>query len=179
MDFDPQSRIRLSESHTILPFDCGNQDLNNFLFEDAKSYLKDLMHVTYLLEFENKTLGYYSLLNDKISIEQCGTKNKWKTKFFFTRPEGFRYESYPAVKIGRLAISEQFQRNGIGKALLDFLKLDFVLNNKTGCKYITVDAYSQSIDFYKKNGFLCFTDEDKNDTTRAMYFNLDSIAQGL
>lgn len=30
----------------------------------------------------------------------------------------------------------------------------FIIDNKTGCRFITVDAYRNAIPFYEKNGFL-------------------------
>jgi hypothetical protein len=50
--------VRLSKDHTILPFDCDDKDLNEFLLEDAKSYQSQLLAVTYLLESENNTVAF-------------------------------------------------------------------------------------------------------------------------
>lgn len=60
--------VRLTQDYTFKPFDCGEQDLNDFLFNDSKNYLERLMAVTYVLETENKTVGFFSVSNDKISI---------------------------------------------------------------------------------------------------------------
>ncbi|HEX8015506.1 MAG TPA: hypothetical protein VF465_09760, partial [Flavobacterium sp.] len=59
--------IRLQPDTVILPFDCGDTDLNGFLFDDAKNYSKDLIAVTYIIQNEEKTLAYFNYLNDKIS----------------------------------------------------------------------------------------------------------------
>ena len=40
--------IPLTEELELLPFRCRDEDLNNFLFDDAKHYLAELMAVTYL-----------------------------------------------------------------------------------------------------------------------------------
>lgn len=42
--------VRLTEDHTFKPFDCGNNDLNHFLFDDSKEYLKNRISVTYVIE---------------------------------------------------------------------------------------------------------------------------------
>ena len=62
--------IPLKVDSEIKPFKCKDDDLNGFLFEDARKYLVDLMAVTYLLEdwFNGKTVAYSSLLNDKITF---------------------------------------------------------------------------------------------------------------
>jgi GNAT superfamily N-acetyltransferase len=87
-------------------------------------------------------------------------------------PEGKRYKSYPAVKIGRFGTDKTIQNSGLGTQILDYIKGWFISENKTGCQYITVDAYKQSLRFYEKNGFRYFTDMDKDADTRQMYFSL-------
>ena len=50
----------------------------------------------------------------------------------------------------------------------------FRTNNRTGCRFITVDAYNDeaTLNFYKKNGFDFLWNADKNDNTRIMFFDL-------
>jgi GNAT superfamily N-acetyltransferase len=103
---------------------------------------------------------------------ECKSNNKFKKFFKDKMPDGKQYKSYPAVKIGRFAVHKDFAGNGFGSQLLDYIKGWFISNNKTGCQYITVDAYAKSSNFYEKNNFIYFTDEDKNKDTRQMYFSL-------
>ncbi|MCQ2225529.1 MAG: GNAT family N-acetyltransferase, partial [Paludibacteraceae bacterium] len=50
------------------------------------------------------------------------------------------------------------------------------IDNKTGCRFLTVDAYLDAVPFYEKNGFSLLTTEDEDSTyTRLMYFDLDSL----
>ena len=92
-------------------------------------------------------------------------------------PLGKRYKSYPAVKIGRFAVHQKYQKCGFGCQLIDYIKGMFITNNRTGCQYITVDAYKQSLKFYEKNGFKYFTEKDKDDDTRQMYFSLVDLVE--
>jgi hypothetical protein len=84
------------------------------------------------------------------------------------------YSTYPAVKIGRLGVNIKYQRNHIGTHLLNITKEFFLSHNRTGCRFLTVDAYSDSIttSFYMNNGFQFLWDEDAGEPTRIMYFNL-------
>lgn len=43
---------------------------------------------------------------------------------------------------------------------------------RTGCRFVTVDAYRSAIPFYRKNDFEFFTSADFADRTRLMYFDL-------
>jgi len=174
IDISSLTFVRLTDNHTILPFDCDDADLNDFLFNDAKNYSKQLMAVTYLIEDigDNSTIAFFSLFNDTVSIKNLdGDKNLWN-RFRRGFPNKKRVSTYPAVKLGRLGVSKQYKGKGYGKAILDYLKIWFVTDNRTGCKYITVDAYSKSLLFYEKNEFKYFTDKDKNLDTRQMYFDL-------
>ena len=39
----------------------------------------------------------------------------------------------------------------------------FVNNNQTGCRFITVDAYKQSLHFYEQNNFQFLDQKDINE----------------
>ena len=123
----------------------------------------------------NAILAYFTLANDKIAITDFATNsqfNKFK-KANFNREKYLR--SYPSVKIGRLAISKTLQGQGIGTHLLRFIKIYFLTDNKTGCRFITLDAYRGAVDFYKRNGFDFLQAEDSN-PTQLMYFDLMRIS---
>jgi len=171
--------IRLEPDTIILPFDCGNADLNGFLFDDAKNYAKNLMALTYLLQDNEKTIAYFNYLNDKIShTDLDGNLVKFATRVgAFLPQEKSHFKSYPAVKIGRLAVHSDCQNGGgYGRKIINFTKGLFTNKNKTGCKFITVDAYRESLKFYEKMGFKYLSSKDKKSDTRLMYFNLESIS---
>ena len=48
-------------------------------------------------------------------------------------------------------------------------------DNKAGCRFITVDAYADALEFYYKMGFMPLTKEDEGATTRLLYFDLESF----
>lgn len=171
---DNSKLSRLDSHKTILPFDCNDADLNDFLHHDSKNYLSQLLAVTYTLETDNETIAFYSVSNDKISVEEVKSGNRFKRfKANFTKEKQLR--SYPAVKIGRFGVSTIYKGQHIGTALLDYIKLTFINNNRTGCRYITVDAYAESLKFYEKNGFQYMTDTDIGHETRLMYFELTPL----
>jgi GNAT superfamily N-acetyltransferase len=115
------------------------------------------------------------LLNDKISVNDLPSNNQWKKNFKDLMPSGKRFSSYPAVKIGRLGINEFYQNKGIGSFLMDFIKGSYLTDSNAGCRYITIDAYSQSLKYYEKNSFKYLTPLDFDQDTRAMYFDLFTL----
>ena len=172
MDISSFDLFPLNEKTEILPFCCKDDELNNFLFEDAKNYFSDLMAVTYLLvdRKTQKTVAYFSLLNDKVSYdpEERSLWNRINRRISNNK----RRKTYPSVKIGRLAVSKDYDNKGIGRAILDFIKHAFTNGNRTGCRFITVDAYAKATGFYIKNSFDFFTEKDRKDATRLMFFDL-------
>ena len=163
----------LSADFTISSFDCGDSDLNDFILSDAKGYLSELLAVTYLLfdkSESERVIGYFSLLNDKISYipEERSLWNRLNRNVVNAK----RRKHYPSVKIGRLAVDSDFSGIGVGQILIDTIKYMFTHGNRTGCRFITVDAYQAAVPFYLKSGFDFFTTKDANEPTRLMFYDL-------
>lgn len=162
---------------TISAFDCNDEDLNDFLLNEASLYRNALLSVTYVVEDKQtkEVLAYFSLSNDKVSISDFENKTKFnrfrKHKFVNEK----RLRSYPAIKIGRLAIAESDQHQSIGTYLLEFIEDYFVIDNKSGCRFVTVDAYVDAIPFYIKNNYQFLNNDDEDKRTRVMYFDLASL----
>ena len=169
---------KLAEDERIVSFDCGDEDLNDFALNEAQPYRKEKLAVTYTLvnkEDDSDVGAYFCLLNDRISMTDFDNKteyNRFRKRFVNAK----RIKSYPAAKIGRFAVAKSMKGKNIGSFLLDFIKSFFVIDNKTGCRFLTVDAYADAVPFYLKNGFVPLNDEDKDDDTRLLYFDLNDIS---
>ena len=59
------------------------------------------------------------------------------------------------------------------------LAVSNVLENKTGCRFLTVDAYAAAVPFYEKNGFIPLNNEDVDSATRLLYFDLNDIMKQI
>ena len=113
--------VTLDEISTKEPFDCGDSDLNGFFIEDATNYQKQMLAKTYVLvEDDDKVIAYFSLLNDKISHTTID-KNLWR-KVKGKLPHDKHMGSYPAVKIGRLAVSLEYRGQQLGTGLISAVK---------------------------------------------------------
>lgn len=79
MNFDQLVPVILTQDTPIKPFKCADEDLNGFLFEDAKKYLSQRLAVTYLFEdrVNGKTAAYYSMAYDKITAVEAASKKVW------------------------------------------------------------------------------------------------------
>ncbi len=179
-DFD---FVQLTKDTPLLPFVSEDEDLNNFLTEDAKNYSADLMAVTYLFIDKKKQqiAAYFSLLNDKMAYDPR-ERSIWN-RINRLIPNQKRRRSYPSAKIGRLAVGKEYAHNGLGSQIIEFIEAFLVANPKLGCRFLTVDAYSDATNFYRKNDFEYFTTLDTFDKTRLMYLDLkpfkDNLEQGI
>lgn len=163
--------VRLTPETVLDGFDCGDEDLNSFLVEDAKGFLDKRIATSYILEDCGSIVAYFCLLNDKISRQDV-TNSQWK-KIKGGFPERKQFGSYPAVKIGRFAVSSKYKGRNIGTDLMNLLK--DMLNgnpNYSAFRYLTVDAYLSAIDFYLKNNFKVLSEKIQNVHTRLMFFDM-------
>lgn len=163
--------VRLSAEYELQDFDCGDNDLNDFLFEDAKHFLEKRIANTFILEDKKHIVAYFSLLNDKISRLEI-TNSRWK-KIKDSFPDDKHFRSYPSIKIGRFAVSKDYCGQHIGSDLMAMIKT--FLNERqdySAFRFITVDAYISAIPFYEKNGFKQLTQKDEDEHTRLMYFDM-------
>lgn len=177
------------------PFDCDNKDLNDFFNNDAVNYSKQLLgksHCFVLEENTSEVVCAFTVSNDSVNVGHI--PNSRRKRLLRNIPRAKHMRRYPAVLIGRLGVSKNFQRKNIGTELMDFIKSWFVhVGNKTGCRYIVVDAYNEekALQYYQKNGFnFIFStedqeitsteaDEDKALSTRLMYFDLIQLKSEL
>jgi predicted GNAT family N-acyltransferase len=168
---------RLENIDTLKPFDCGDDDLNGFLVDDAMFYRHQMLANTFILEDDEQTLAYYSLLNDKISNSTV-PKNLWR-KLRNTIPHEKHFSSYPAVKIGRLAVSLSCKQSGIGTRLVAGIKQMLVeQQSQSACRFLTVDAYRLAVPFYQKNGFKMLVNKiDDEAYTIPMYYDLKQLIE--
>lgn len=155
-------------------FDCGNDDLNEFFRKDVLKQKEELLNETYALY--EATVGndfpvaLISLCNDSVKkeniIELLGFKGSKKD-----------YPFYPAVKIARFGVASGFQRKNIGSHIINMVKRMFLINNRTGCRLVTLDAYNKNdvLDFYKKNNFQFLYEKDKSKSRRVMFFDLKRL----
>ena len=169
---------KLTESVRIDSFDCGDADLNEFLLDESLLYLNEKLAISYIIENKDNPkdiFAFFSLSNDKISISDFETKtvyNRFSRRFNNRK----RLKSYPAVKIARLAVSQMMKNKHLGSLIIKYVKSYFSIENTSGCRFITVDAYYEAIPFYQKNGFIPLNEADAHDKTRLLYFDLNDVS---
>jgi hypothetical protein len=164
----------LNPSFNLPGFDCGDADINDFLHNDAVHYQNQRLANTYLFSQGKKPLAFFSILNDSLNVR---LHSKKATKTFHKKvqvPFDKRKKQYPAIKIGRLGVDMSQQGSGLAYSLMDFIKGYCLLELKPACRLLILDAYNKTrqLKYYTQNGFEFLYDEDKDDKTRLMYFDM-------
>jgi GNAT superfamily N-acetyltransferase len=138
--------------HVVSNFDCGDDDLNDFLKNDAAKFQSDHLSHTRVVFLNDALVAYLTLLADCI-ILQTGEKKKILKE---ARAYHQSVYTFPAVKIARIGIQKEFQWSGVGTQLLIYtiglvVRMNRELN--IACRFITVDAYPRSVSWYEKKNF--------------------------
>ncbi len=171
-------------------FSCKHdKDIEQFFKRDFEYYEKQLLGKSYGFvktkpSFE--LVAAFTVSNSMLPVVNFpkSIKNRINRQI----PNSKRNSQYPAVLVGQLAVFDSFAGKHIGDEVLSFIKSWFIDPlNKTGCRYIIVDAVNNDkvIKFYKRNGFKFIFDNIEDEIeymkldlepeykhTRLMYFDL-------
>ena len=132
---------KLNGDHEVSKFDCGDDELNGFLCENSLPEMKAQMNVTYVCKHDLAIVAYFTLSSDLIELNP-DDKNHFEEK------------------------------RGIGtEIILRVVGCLFKLSNKVGMRFVSVDSYGDSANFYRKNNFVELIKGNQKKTYVAMYFD--------
>ncbi|HJJ38712.1 MAG TPA: GNAT family N-acetyltransferase [Methanocorpusculum sp.] len=136
----------LSEDVNLSGFDCGIDDLNDFIQNDALKNQNDLVSVTKLLYQDTTLIGYFTITLGAIQKERVALSDK---------VDRYPYRVYPAIKLARLAVDKRYHKHGFGSELLYRFMIEAMNIVKIGSgRFISVDARAEAVGFYEKFGFV-------------------------
>lgn len=157
----------LNSAHKKSDFSCGKEMLDRYIQEQAGQDVKRKLSACFVVnDVETNLLkGYYTLSNNSIPIELVPNQIQKKL------PRS--YKSIPTTLLGRLAIDNKFQGQGIGKLILiDALKRSYEISKTIGSFAVIVDPIDQEAEnFYDKYGFIKLPDSGK------MFLPMKTISQ--
>jgi GNAT superfamily N-acetyltransferase len=194
----------LSEKCTLFPlneellsqcrsFSCGDVDLDDFFLNDVVKFDRQLLGKSFCYRLDEEPsiiVCAFTLANS--SIDGRNLPNSRKKRLTANIPHEKSLSSYPAMLIGRLGVHSNFGRRGIGSELIRFIQsLTLHKDNRSGCRYLTVDAYNNEItrNYYETNGFLYLFSTERQEKeyigmpenrelkTRLMYFDLIQLSK--
>ena len=174
-------------------FTCGDHDLDEFFTNDCFAYSKELLGKTYCFKMDENPQNVvcaFTLANAGVRVSDL--PNARKKKIEVNIPHVKSLKDYPTVLVARLGVSKDFRSLHIGSDVLSYIKLWFLEPyNKTGCRFMIVDAYNEpaTIAFYEQNDFktVFSTEQQEKDyrhldsdvplSTRLMYYDLMNTAK--
>lgn len=165
----------LNENDQLGVFDCGEEEINRFLIEDALNFQSEKMTNTFVFKNElGDVVIFFSISND--CLNDVRYENSVWNKFYrkIKLPNNKRIRQYPSVKITQLGIDLSIQGKGLSHQLLDFIKYWTFEQHKPAYRLIILDSLNKDIQIstYLKNDFVFLSDADKDSKHRFMYFDL-------
>ena len=154
-------------------FDCGVHSINDYV---KQSYYPMLIQdaYTYEISADGKTLGYYMILFRDIKMNRFPEE-------IAEYVSDFHGDTISAIHIKFIAISKQYQRHGIGTAVLrTIIKRVLNLSKDWPIRVITLDASINVADWYKKEKFVSFANTSGQEgITESLYFSCLNNPQAL
>jgi GNAT superfamily N-acetyltransferase len=166
----PDPKIRLIATDTdvgCFRMQGSHLNLAAFLQRQALDHHNKHVSKTYVLEDENRiVLAYVSLCCGQVELEHP-----------IDDVVDYKYP-VPAVRIGKLAVCDGFERKGYGSQLVN-LAIAIAKNevrSAVGCRFLLVDSHQDAIEFYKKNGFVMInTKQNQKRRTPVMFLDIGKL----
>jgi GNAT superfamily N-acetyltransferase len=102
--------LKLSKEHKRAVFDCGNEELNNYLLTRAAQDIRNNVTTVFVaIDVMETIAGFYTLSATSIYRENFSDIDIQRLP---------KYRTIPAVLLGRLAVALNYQGSGLGGRLL-------------------------------------------------------------
>lgn len=142
----------LGKRHKRENFDCGEQNLNDFLKKYARQNSEKGFGRTFVAVLPDETdiLGFYTISSGSISFEIV--------------PEKLPRYPIPTVHLGRLATDVNSRGQGLGELLLiDALQRTVLVAAELGIYAVELCALTENAkNFYLKYGFVALKDDERH-----------------
>lgn len=148
--------IELNESHDKAGFECSQPSLTNYLkLQAKKESKKGFAKVYVLLNANNKIIGYYTLSSSELPKDSIPED--------MLRKLPRNYSGYPAILLGRLAITNTEIGKGLGGELIvDAIHRCIIYAESIGTSVIIVDPIdANAANFYAKFMFKKLPDSQR------------------
>ena len=135
----------------LTSFNCGKSHLNEFLVKayDFHRNRLGLTSVVFHRDLTGRVIGYFTLANDALPLT---TAEQGELGLYDTDT----LKTYPAVKLGRLAVSLDLQGQGVGEQVMDLVHGEILDSaSLSAARLVIVDADNdpQVVKFYRKLGY--------------------------
>lgn len=147
----PEHISPLTKAHERKSFDCGHEDLNRYLREQARQDAEKRVAAPFVLTQpgDPKVLGFYSLSSSIIPVDELSQDLMKRLP---------RYGQLPVTLLGRLAVDRSAGGQGVGEFLLvDALRRSLEAAQQIAAMAVIVDAKNERAEsFYRHFDFQPF-----------------------
>jgi GNAT superfamily N-acetyltransferase len=137
---------KLRREHAVEGFDCGSEELNRFLVRYALANQLACSAQTYVGLADQSVIGFYTLAVGQVNYEDSPQR----------LTKGLARHPVPIMLLARLAVSNEWQKRGIGPGLLK-------------------DAMRRTLQAADIAGIRAFAVHAKDDVARQFYAHFDFI----
>lgn len=150
MNRAPFRLAALDAAHDRARFNCGSEPLNRYLREYATQDVRRRVAACFVALADGQIIaGYHTLASASLLLADLPASSSKKLP---------RYPTVPAVRMGRLAVDEAFNGQGLGGALLADA-LDRAARSEIAAYALMVDAKDEvAVAFYRHHGFIALPD---------------------
>ena len=147
----PEHISALTKTHERKSFDCGHEDLNRYLREQARQDAEKRVAAPFVLTQpgDPKVLGFYTLSSSIIPVDELSQDLMKRLP---------RYGQLPVTLLGRLAVDRSAGGQGVGQFLLvDALRRGLEAAQQIAAMAVIVDAKNERAEsFYRHFDFQPF-----------------------
>jgi GNAT superfamily N-acetyltransferase len=147
---------RLAKVHDRSSFDSGQPLLDEWLKDRAGQFDRRDLSRTFVATRTDSTVvvGYYAISTHRVVYDTLPT----------AEAKGLPRLDVPVVLIGRLAVDQSVQGQGLGALLLvDALRRSLQISEQVGIRAVEVDALDDAArNFYLKFGFCSLLDDPRH-----------------
>jgi GNAT superfamily N-acetyltransferase len=123
-------------------FDCQREAQNAFLYEWAWSDQRQRLTTTYVYHAAGELVAYTTVCMDAVVL---GTREK---------PAALRYKNLAALKLAQLGVDHTRSGRGLGTLIIyDVVNFALEMSQRVGCRYVTLDAQPDLVEWYQRLGF--------------------------
>lgn len=159
--------IPLTKQHNKAKFNCGSSALDRYLREVASQDRRQYIAAPFVITDHEScnVIGFYTLSAMGIYLDDLTAEQQKKLP---------KYPMLPATRLGRLAVAQSHQGNGLGELLLiDALARSLTMSKEIASYAVVVDTKDDNaVQFYQRYGFSAFL----GNNTGRLYLPMKTVA---
>lgn len=142
--------VPLDAAHDRTGFNSDSEPLNRYLREQVTQDIRRRVAACFVaLRDGQRIAGYYTLASASLLLVDLPARTGKKLP---------RYPTVPAIRMGRLAVDQEFKGQGLGGALLADA-FDRAVRSEIAAFALIVDAKDEAATaFYRHHGFIALPD---------------------